>query len=187
MEWAETGLGRASPLGAKQAASNTNPIWCLRSYSYGMRPAHGVHPRHPPRTFPLGLLAPTCLGSLLLLALPACGRVLGQATVWGKEGILPPAPPRLVRPLRGAPSIAGQGSANRRRQPPFSSSPLCLVARFFCQQLRLAAALIQGRGRPSGNVRRREADALAPSLPCARKPAREGQEESRAGLPSSQF
>jgi len=38
-----------------------------------MRPAHGVHPRHPPRTFPLGLLAPRCLGSLRFLALPPCG------------------------------------------------------------------------------------------------------------------
>ena len=38
-----------------------------------MRPAHGVHPRHPPRTFPLGLLAPRCLGSVLFLALPHCG------------------------------------------------------------------------------------------------------------------
>ena len=29
---------------------------------------YGVHPRHSPRTFPLGLLAPRCLGLALLLA-----------------------------------------------------------------------------------------------------------------------
>ena len=30
-----------------------------------------VRPRHPPRTFSLGLLAPRCLGFLLILAIPA--------------------------------------------------------------------------------------------------------------------
>jgi len=34
---------------------------------------YGVHPRHSPRTFPLGLLAPRCLGLAHLLALPLCG------------------------------------------------------------------------------------------------------------------
>ena len=34
---------------------------------------YGDHPRHSPRTFPLGLLAPRCLGLALLLALPPCG------------------------------------------------------------------------------------------------------------------
>ena len=61
-----------------------------------------MHPRHPPRAFPLGLLAPRCLGAVLLLALPACGRVLGHRSIWGEEGILSPAraPPRSfgVRP-----------------------------------------------------------------------------------------
>ena len=53
--------------------SNSNTKWCLRSFRLGMRPAHGVHPRHPPRTFPLGLLGPRCLGLALFLALPHCG------------------------------------------------------------------------------------------------------------------
>jgi hypothetical protein len=56
-----------------------------------VRPALGVHPRHPPRTFPLGLLAPRCLGLALLLALPPCGAGARAPAVWGKEGILPPA------------------------------------------------------------------------------------------------
>src|SRR3989338_6806874 len=34
---------------------------------------YGVHPRHSPRTFPLGLLAPRCLGLAHFLALPLCG------------------------------------------------------------------------------------------------------------------
>src|SRR3989338_5812353 len=42
-------------------------------FSLVVRQAHGVHPRHPPRTFPLGLLAPRCLGLAHLLALPLCG------------------------------------------------------------------------------------------------------------------
>src|SRR3990167_8469033 len=41
-------------------------FWCFVRDS-------GVHPRHSPRTFPLGLLAPRCLGFLLILALPLCG------------------------------------------------------------------------------------------------------------------
>src|SRR3990167_4424468 len=32
---------------------------------------YGVHPRHSPRAFPLGLLAPRCLGFLLILAISA--------------------------------------------------------------------------------------------------------------------
>ena len=56
-----------------------------------VRPAHGVHPRHPPRTFPLGLLAPRCLGLARFLALPLCGAGARAPAVWGKEGILPPA------------------------------------------------------------------------------------------------
>src|SRR3989338_1774562 len=65
IEWAETGLGRAS---CKETGSGRNemqnPTWCLRSFQLGMRHAYGVHPRHPPRTFPLGLLAPRCLGKI---------------------------------------------------------------------------------------------------------------------------
>src|SRR3990167_4904234 len=54
--------------------ANANPKLCLRAFLVASgRPAHGVHPRHPPRTFPLGLLAPTCLGLALFLALPHCG------------------------------------------------------------------------------------------------------------------
>jgi len=38
-----------------------------------VRQGTGCHPRHPPRAFPLGLLAPRCLGSLRFLASIACG------------------------------------------------------------------------------------------------------------------
>ena len=57
----------------------------------------GVHPRHPPRTFPLWLLAPRCLGLARFLALRHCGAGARAPAVWGKEGILPPASPRLGR------------------------------------------------------------------------------------------
>jgi len=41
-------------------------VICYR-WLFVQRP--GVHPRHPPRTFPLWLLAPRCLGLALLLAI----------------------------------------------------------------------------------------------------------------------
>src|SRR3989344_3790370 len=52
---------------------------------------YGVHPRHSPWTFPLGLLAPRCLGLARFLALPLCGAGARAPAVWGGEGILPPA------------------------------------------------------------------------------------------------
>lgn len=81
---------------------------------------------------------------------------------------------------------------------PSSPTPILVfksvfVARFFCLYCKLTAALIQGRGRPSGNARRREADALAPEPARVRagsptharaNPAREIQKGSRAGLPT---
>jgi len=63
IEWVETGLGRAS---SKEEAVGKIQIqyWasCHLLSLLVVRPAHGVHPRHPPRTFPLGLLAPRLLG-----------------------------------------------------------------------------------------------------------------------------
>ena len=44
-----------------------------------------------PRAFPLWLLAPRFLGAVLILAFPACSRVLGHRSFWGEEGILSPA------------------------------------------------------------------------------------------------
>src|SRR3989338_4852207 len=40
----------------------------LWSRSFYLVMPKAVHPRHSPRTFPLGLLAPRCLGLALLLA-----------------------------------------------------------------------------------------------------------------------
>ena len=61
-----------------------------------------VHPRHPPRTFPLWLLAPRCLGLALLLALPLCGAGARAPAVWGEEGILPPSFGLLLVPSESA-------------------------------------------------------------------------------------
>src|SRR3989344_8088915 len=101
LEWGGKKAGRAS---CKETGSGRNeiqnPIWCLRSYRYGMRPAHGVHPRHPPRTFPLGLLAPRCLGSLRFLASIACGLSgSGRHLFGGRKESSPQlrAPPRSGR------------------------------------------------------------------------------------------
>jgi len=43
------------------------------TFYYFSSKTKGVHPRHSPRTFPLGLLAPRCLGLAHFLALPLCG------------------------------------------------------------------------------------------------------------------
>ena len=43
-------------------------ILCLYHSTIFRPRSKGVHPRHSPRTFPLGLLAPRCLGLALLLA-----------------------------------------------------------------------------------------------------------------------
>src|SRR3989338_10857541 len=107
----------------------------------------------------------------LFLAFPALtGRVLGRHSVWRKEGILPPAPPRLVRPCFTivADSSVKQGASRIRRdrarptggaQP--LSSPLSGVSGVAFATNLLCAS--EGRrsplrhGRPSGNARGRRA------------------------------
>jgi len=69
------------------------PIRCLVSiFSLVIVQGTGCHPRHPPRAFPLGLLAPRCLGAVLFLASIACGLSgFGHRSIWGEEVFLPPA------------------------------------------------------------------------------------------------
>ena len=54
-----------------QKTENPNPILCLLHSTIFRPRSKGDHPRHSPRTFPLGLLAPRCLGFLLILAISA--------------------------------------------------------------------------------------------------------------------
>ena len=87
----------------------------------------------------------------LFLAFPALtGRVLGRHSVWGKEGILPPAPPRLVRPCFAvvADSSVKQGASRIRRdrtrptggaQPPSSFPLQSLWCRFRFESLTASA------------------------------------------------
>ena len=82
-KWKRRGLGRNFPFAplfvlgefGADRKQNTNSISILCLYhSTIFRPrSKGDQPRHSPRTFPLGLLAPRCLGFLLILALPLCG------------------------------------------------------------------------------------------------------------------
>src|SRR3989338_252822 len=58
-----------------QKTENTNSIFCLYHSTIFRPRSKGVHPRHSPRTFPLGLLAPRCLGLAHPLALPLWGAV----------------------------------------------------------------------------------------------------------------
>ena len=100
--------------------ANANPKLCLRAFLVASgRPAHGVHPRHPPRTFPLGLLAPTCLGLALFLALPHCGAGARAPVCLGGERVPPPSSssPRASASRRTQHSWAGLGQ-------PSSPTPL---------------------------------------------------------------
>ena len=137
----------------------------------------------------------------LFLAFPALtGRVLGRHSVWGKEGILPPAPPRLVRPCftvvadssvkQGAFCRAEQGSADRRRTTPF----LVSISEYVVSLSLLDVSGFGVRrpsplrhGRPSGNARgeaaRHRLHVLAPPTQCAHKPPPLGNPRGTAGAP----
>ena len=54
-----------------QKTENTNSILYLYHSTIFRPRSKGDHPRHSPRTFPLWLLAPRCLGFLLILAIAA--------------------------------------------------------------------------------------------------------------------
>src|SRR3989338_7247504 len=75
-KWKRRGLGRNFPfaplfvLGEFGADKKTEIQYCAFTILLFFVPdLKGVHPRHSPRTFPLGLLAPRCLGLALLLAI----------------------------------------------------------------------------------------------------------------------
>ena len=137
------------------------------------------------RAFPLGLLAPRFLRAPHLRTTPVCGRCgAGVAPVWGEEGLLPPASPRLVRPLCGAPGRAGQGSANRHRQPPTSCSSMRFAVSL---PLRYLVASVRGGAHPWSTAALAEmpegehltselltasnhCSCACPSLPCAHTP-----------------
>src|SRR3989344_252204 len=75
-----------------QKTENTISILCLYHFTIFRPRSKGVHPRHSPRTFPLGLLAPKCLGFLLILAIPALrSGGEGRRLFGGRKESLPPA------------------------------------------------------------------------------------------------
>jgi hypothetical protein len=51
----------------------------------------GCHPRHPPQAFPLGLLAPRCLGAVLFLASAPCSALARAPLHLGGERNPPPS------------------------------------------------------------------------------------------------
>src|SRR3989344_283313 len=79
---------------------------------------------------------------------PPAGGWLGRHAVWGKEGILPPASPRLGR-------ARPTGSAN-----PHPRFHIRVFLKFIYFFLLITAALLRESGRPSGNVRGSNANAL---------------------------
>jgi len=56
-----------------------------------VRQGTGCHPRHPPRAFPLGLLAPRCLGAVLFLASAPCSALARAPLHLGGERNPPPS------------------------------------------------------------------------------------------------
>src|SRR3989338_4706313 len=104
----------------------------------------GCHPRHPPRAFSLGLLAPRCLCALLFRATPPYSAVArnSSASIWGEEGILPPASVSSSQLLAFATAISdGSGGVNFMHridgpsesalaQPPSAFPFLSLLCRF---------------------------------------------------------
>ena len=151
IEWAETGLGRALPFKGKACCSkcrmqNTNAIWCLVSiFSLVVVQGTGCHPRHPPRAFPLGLLAPRCLCAVLFLASAPCSALARAPLHLGGERNPPPSFGLLLVPSESA-----------LAQPPSSFSYRLFVVSLsllgFCiARLRRRSSF--SHGRPSGNVR----------------------------------
>ena len=136
-------------------------------------------------------------GAFPRLCPPAGGR-LGRHAVWGKEGILPPASvsssqwftrvfsalERLVvcvcSCLR---CLCLRSPPSHNPLPRFQNSVRGVAFATKLLHCKRTAALIQGRGRPSGNARRCEAVCACPSHPVRAHPAREVQKGSRAGLP----
>ena len=129
--------------------------WWSRTlyYLFSVRD-YGVHPRHSPRTFPLGLLAPRCLGFLLILAISALrSGGEGRRLFGGRKESFPQL--RLV-----------SAGLDQPAQPtPFLVfiSAVCGVAfasDFCIARLRRRSSF--SHGRPSGNVRGSNANALDP-------------------------
>ena len=121
-----------------------NSILCLFHSTIFRPQSKGVHPRHSPRTFPLGLLAPRCLGFLLILAIPALrSGGEGRRLFGGRKESFPQR--RLV-----------SAGLDQPAQPtPFLVfiSALCGVAfatRFRIARLRRRSSFSPGR--PSGNA-----------------------------------
>ena len=113
---------------------------------------YGVHPRHSPRTFPLGLLAPRCLGLALLLA-------FARLRAGGSGGMLFGGRKESFPQLR----LVSAGLDQPAQPTPFLVfiSAVCGVASasdFCIARLRRRSSF--SHGRPSGNVRGSNASCL---------------------------
>ena len=160
-KWKRRGLGRNFPFAplfvlAKFGADKKQKIqirYCASTILLFFVPdLKAVHPRHSPRTFPLGLLAPRCLGFLLILAIPALrSGGEGRRLFGGRKESFPQL--RLV-----------SAGLDRPAQPtPFLVfiSAVCGVAsasNFCIARLRRRSSF--SHGRPSGNVRGSNASCL---------------------------
>ena len=161
-------------LGKKQSESNTNSILSLVSFFIA---SGSSSPWSPSSASASDISARATraymsrCGAFPRTPALRCGSS-GASLFGGRKGSSPQCPPRLVRPLRGAPSIAGQGSANRRSPTPF----LVFVNVFVVSlPLRISVASVNvgahplGVGRPSENAR---GGAQGSKLSCLPQPAR---------------
>ena len=143
---------------------------CVCAYSHAR---WGKQDAFEPRTFPLGLLAPRCLGFLLILAIPALrSGGEGRRLFGGRKESFPQL--RLV-----------SAGLDQPAQPtPFLVfiSAVCGVASasdFCIARLRRRSSF--SHGRPSGNVRGSNANALDPPSRSRASPLAEDERDASGG------
>jgi len=184
-----------------QKTENTNSILCLLHSTIFRPRSKGDHPRHSPRTFPLGLLAPRCLGLALLLAFARLRAGGSGAMLFGgrKESF-----PQLRSPPRSGlleysvlPFVLWSLNASWLRlaclRSPPSHNPLsrfqdCFrgvasATEFSIARLRRRSSF--SHGRPSGNVRGSNTSCLPPA--CASTHTLYPPVRARTALPLAKY
>jgi len=118
IEWAENGA-RSGFLLRQEAAAPECETWCLCHCCLFAFMATGCHPRHPPRAFPLGLLAPRCLGAVLFLASAPCSALARAPLHLGGERNPPPSVGLLLAVVWGSIQCFSVDSGLRVSLPSF--------------------------------------------------------------------
>lgn len=160
-----------------QKTEKSNSILCLYHSTIFRPRSKGVHPRHSPRTFPLGLLAPRCLGLALLLAIARLRAGGSGAMLFGgrKESFpqLRLVSAGLDQPAQPTPFLVFK----------FTFSGVASASDFCIARLRRRSSF--NHGRPSGNARGSNANALDPPSRSRASPLAEDERDA-SGTPFTQ-